>query len=87
MAKVRIYELAKKLNRNSKDILDELADMGFEGKSHSSSIDESIADKIARTLAALEPAQTPAPPIEEHKETPETLKKNQPCQKKSMKKK
>ena len=64
MAKVRIYELAKKLNRNTKDILDELADMGFEGKSHSSSIDESIADKIARTLAAAEPAE-PLPPIKE----------------------
>ena len=70
MAKVRIYELAKKLNRNSKDILDELADMGFEGKSHSSSIDESIADKIARTLAAIEPV---VPPIKEHKPTAEVL--------------
>ncbi len=65
MAKVRIYELAKKLNRNSKDILDELADMGFEGKSHSSSIDSSIADKIARTLAALEPVEPPPPPPSE----------------------
>jgi len=53
-------QLAKKLNRNTKDILDELADMGFEGKSHSSSIDESIADKIARTLAAAEPAEAPS---------------------------
>ncbi len=74
MAKVRIYELAKKLNRNSKDILDELADMGFEGKSHSSSIDESIADKIARTLAALEPAEPPPPPSEEPKSEPEPVK-------------
>jgi translation initiation factor IF-2 len=73
MAKVRIYELAKKLNRNSKDILDELADMGFEGKSHSSSIDESIADKIARTLAAAEPVEPPAPPKEEPKPKPEVL--------------
>jgi translation initiation factor IF-2 len=74
MAKVRIYELAKKLNRNSKDILDELADMGFEGKSHSSSIDESIADKIARTLAALEPVESPAPSAEERKPAPEAPK-------------
>ncbi|MBI5846451.1 MAG: translation initiation factor IF-2 [Nitrospirae bacterium] len=74
MAKVRIYELAKKLNRNSKDILDELADMGFEGKSHSSSIDSSIADKIARTLAVLEPVEPPPPPVEEPKSMPEPAK-------------
>ncbi|MBI5073609.1 MAG: translation initiation factor IF-2 [Nitrospirae bacterium] len=77
MAKVRIYELAKKLNRNSKDILDELADMGFEGKSHSSSIDSSIADKIARTLAVLEPVEPPPPAIEEPIATPEPVQEEQ----------
>lgn len=46
MSKVRIYELAKNLNKNSKDILDELAKLGVPAKTHSSSIDEEVADKI-----------------------------------------
>ncbi len=74
MAKVRIYELAKKLNRNSKDILDELSNMGFEGKSHSSSIDESIADKIARLLGEAEPVESPPAPREELKPKKEITK-------------
>jgi len=74
MAKVRIYELAKKLNRNSKDILDELSNMGFEGKSHSSSIDESIADKIARLLGEVEVVEAPPAPKEELKPKKEIIK-------------
>ncbi len=74
MAKVRIYELAKKLNRNSKDILDELSSMGFEGKSHSSSIDESIADKIAKLLGEAEPVAPPPAPKEELKPKKEIAK-------------
>ena len=73
MSKVRIYELAKKLDRNNKDILDELHKYGIEGKTHSSSIDADVAEKITRTLSgqkgqtqspaaqvkATEPAQKP----------------------------
>ena len=46
MPKVRIYELAKKLNRQSKEILDELSRMGVEGKTHTSGIEEHIAKEI-----------------------------------------
>jgi translation initiation factor IF-2 len=52
MGKVRIYELAKKLNRPSKEILDELARLSIRGKTHSSSIDDEVAEKIARVLSA-----------------------------------
>jgi translation initiation factor IF-2 len=46
MPKVRIYELAKKLNKQSKEILDELVRIGVEGKTHTSSVEEDIAKKI-----------------------------------------
>lgn len=60
MSKVRIYELAKKLNRNNKDILDELHKYGIEGKTHSSSIDAEVAEKITRTLSGQkEPGPAP----------------------------
>lgn len=60
MAKIRIYELAKKLNRSNKEILDALARLGVEGKTHSSSIEEDIAQKVmgsfsSRTAVAEKP--------------------------------
>ncbi|PKL51714.1 MAG: hypothetical protein CVV37_05075, partial [Nitrospira bacterium HGW-Nitrospira-1] len=55
MPKVRIYELAKKLNKHSKEILDELARIGIEGKTHTSGIEEDIAKRI-------EDAFSPKPP-------------------------
>jgi translation initiation factor IF-2 len=66
MSKVRVYELAKKLNKQSKEILDVLAKLGIEGKTHTSSIEEDIAKKITDVLS-------PKPPIE--KVAPEAGKK------------
>ena len=64
MSKVRIYELAKKLNRNNKEVLDELHKYGIEGKTHSSSIDADVAEKITQTLsghkADVQPAAVPS---------------------------
>src|SRR5574340_857918 len=51
MPKVRIYELAKQLNKNSKDILDELVRIGVKGKTHSSSIEPEIAEKISKAFS------------------------------------
>jgi translation initiation factor IF-2 len=67
MQKIRIYELAKKLNTPNKNILSELSRLGIEGKTHSSSIDPDIARKIEeillKTAAAPEvPAAKPGEP-------------------------
>ncbi|MBI5639037.1 MAG: translation initiation factor IF-2 [Nitrospirae bacterium] len=65
MSKVRIYELAKQLNKNSKEILDELSRLGIEGKTHTSSIESEIAEKVTRVLSsAAVSAKTPAPKVE-----------------------
>ena len=61
MPKVRIYELAKKLNKQSKDILDELARIGIEGKTHTSGIEEDIAKKIADAFSPKPPKEKIAP--------------------------
>ncbi|MFZ2198814.1 MAG: translation initiation factor IF-2 [Thermodesulfovibrionales bacterium] len=66
MPKVRIYELAKKLNKQSKDIIDELSRLGIEGKTHTSGIEEDIAKKIADAFS-------PKPSLE--KTAPGALKK------------
>jgi len=63
MSKVRIYELAKKLNKQSKEILDELAKIGIAGKTHTSSIEEDIAKKIADAFSPQPPKEKIAPEI------------------------
>src|SRR3990172_5314237 len=61
MSKVRIYELAKKLSKNSKEILDELSRLGIEGKKHTSGIEEAVSEKIIKTLTRSEkPAEKAA---------------------------
>ncbi len=46
MAKIRIYELARTLNMTNKDLLAKLKDMGLDVKSHMSSVESDIADKV-----------------------------------------
>ena len=48
MGKIKIHEIAKKLNINSKDVLEIAKKLGVEAKSHLSSIDEKDAEKIER---------------------------------------
>ncbi len=50
MDKIKIHELAKKLNMVSKDIIKIANDMGIEVKNHLSSIDEEIAKKIEKKV-------------------------------------
>ncbi len=69
MSKVRIYELAKKLNRQNKEILDELLKLGIEGKTHSSSIEADIAERITKALTAPGPAEPKAEATKSIQET------------------
>ncbi len=48
--KVRIYQLAKDLNLETKDMLDMLDSMGVEYKSHSSTLEGDIADTIRQLV-------------------------------------
>ena len=48
--KVRIYQLAKDLNMESKDLLPILDEMGVEYKSHSSTLEGDIADTIRQLI-------------------------------------
>lgn len=53
---IRVYELAKELNKTNKEVLDVLENkMGVKGKSHSSMITDEQAKKIKELI--LEPAQ------------------------------
>lgn len=50
MAKIRIHELAKELNMNSKDLADRLRQMGYSVKNHMSTIEEKEIAKIKKNL-------------------------------------
>lgn len=70
MSKIRIFELAKRLKKQSKEILEELSRIGITGKTHASSIEEDIAEKIKKSLTprpdkkALKPKKAkPAKPL------------------------
>jgi translation initiation factor IF-2 len=54
---VRVYELARRLGRSSKDLMHELTKQGIDLKSHMSSIDEETAELVAELLkASLQPS-------------------------------
>jgi translation initiation factor IF-2 len=57
MSKIRIYELAKKLHKSNKEILDELVKIGVEGKTHSSTIEDAISARITKILTSPAPAK------------------------------
>ena len=61
MSKVRVYELAKKLNKQSKEILDVLAKLGIEGKTHTSSIEDDIAKKLTDVVSPKPSQEKVAP--------------------------
>lgn len=62
MSKIRIFELAKQLNRQSKEVIAELARLGIKGKVHTSSIEEDIAEKIKTSFSGAKTAVKPLKP-------------------------
>ena len=50
MGKVKIHEIAKKLNLNSKEVLEKANELKMDVKSHLSSIDEKEAERLERAL-------------------------------------
>ena len=50
MSNIKIHEIAKKLNINSKDVLNKAKDLGFNVKSHLSAVSEEDAQKIIDSI-------------------------------------
>ena len=51
MAKIRVYELAKSLNKDSKEVIELLKKNGIEVKNHMSSVSDEDADKIRKNAS------------------------------------
>ncbi len=81
MSKIRVYELSKKININSKEIIEKLKEMGVEVSSHMSAIEEKDAKAVENFFVK------PAPQKEEKpvkKEAP--VKKEIPAEPKKQEK-
>ena len=50
MSKVKIYEIAKELNVDNKEVIDIANKLGIVAKTHSSSIEEADAKKVTEKL-------------------------------------
>ncbi len=57
MGKIRVYELAKELSMESKEVIRRITKMGFEVKNHMSTVDDKFADQL-RQMVMPNPKKT-----------------------------
>ena len=50
MSKIRVYDLAKEAGMASKELADKLIELGYSIKSHSSTVEDEVADEIRRNV-------------------------------------
>ena len=75
MAKQKIHELAKELNKSSKEVMDFLNKNGVEVKSHMSSIEDTQIDMVKKEFAPKAEAPKAEAPKTEEAKTEEAPKK------------
>src|SRR6185436_3368144 len=63
MPKLRVYQLARELNRDNSEIIRELQHMGVPVTSHSNTVEDRLADQLRKKLGVFEP-QAARPPVE-----------------------
>ena len=76
MGKKRVYAVAKELNKDSKEVLDALKELGVKVKSNLSSIDDDAIEKLKKYFSKEkieEKVEEPIPPVEEELEEEEVL--------------
>ena len=70
MAKLRVHEVAKELGVTSKEVLAHLEKIGEAVKSHSSTIDDAVAERVRSEMGGGAAAPEPAKPKAEAKPAP-----------------
>ena len=81
MSKKRVHELAKELAIENKELLEILKNKDIEVKSHMSSVDESVADEIRKTLKASSKKASTKKVATKKEETQEEAPKKAPAKK------
>ncbi|RJP93435.1 MAG: translation initiation factor IF-2 [Desulfobacteraceae bacterium] len=72
MANLRVYELARELNLENKELLDKIAEMGMDVKSHMASLDE---DAIAQIKKGLFGSKDPKEIVEDKRIQPNVIRR------------
>src|SRR6267142_2363220 len=68
MSKLRVYQLARELNRDNSEIIRELQHMGVPVTSHSNTVEDRLADALRKKLGVFEvEVKATPPPVEEVK--------------------
>lgn len=68
MPKLRVYQLARELNRDNDEIIRELQHLGVPVTSHSNTVEDRLADALRKKLGVLVMEEPPKPaPVEEIK--------------------
>src|SRR2546426_12661850 len=55
MPKLRVYQLARELNRDNSEIIRELQHMGVPVTSHSNTVEDRLADQLRKKLGVFDP--------------------------------
>lgn len=78
MSKKRLYEIAKELGKESKEVVARAKELGLDVKSHSSSVEEAVAAKIVASFKSAAP-KVEAKPAEPKASTEKKAEKSEPA--------
>src|SRR5207249_10459984 len=65
MPKLRVYQLARELNRDNAEIIRELQHLGVPVTSHSNTVEDRLADRLRKELGVYAPAEAKPEPVPE----------------------
>ncbi|WP_173212735.1 MULTISPECIES: translation initiation factor IF-2 [unclassified Streptococcus] len=79
MSKKRLYEIAKELGKESKEVVARAKELGLDVKSHSSSVEEAVAAKIAASFKSVAAPKSEAKPAAPKASAEKKAEKSEPA--------
>lgn len=79
MSKKRLYEIAKELGKESKEVVARAKELGLDVKSHSSSVEEAVAAKIAASFKSAAAPKVEAKPAAPKVSAEKKAEKSEPA--------
>ncbi|ORO96680.1 translation initiation factor IF-2 [Streptococcus mitis] len=79
MSKKRLYEIAKELGKESKEVVARAKELGLDVKSHSSSVEEAVAAKIAASFKSAAAPKSEAKPAAPKASAEKKAEKSEPA--------
>ncbi|MDU2538773.1 MAG: translation initiation factor IF-2, partial [Streptococcus mitis] len=79
MSKKRLYEIAKELGKESREVVSRSKELGLDVKSHSSSVEEAVAAKIAASFKSAAAPKSEAKPVAPKASAEKKAEKSEPA--------